>query len=148
MTTRSNPFDELEHMFERLSRQFEEASQSWGSGEGFEAWTSGFESMAIDLAERDEAYVARIDLPGFDRDEVEITVSDHTLHVDAEHEESAEEEGEHFLRRERKHRSQERSIRLPGEVDKDAVDATMEHGVLEITLPKVETEKAKKIEIS
>ena len=147
MTSRTNPFDELERLFERMSHQFEEASQSWGTGEALEPWTGGLETMAVDLAEHDDEYVASVDLPGFERDDIEVSVTDNTLRVAAEHEEAAEEEGEHYLRRERSHRSQERSIRLPGEVDPDAVEATMKHGVLTVTLPKAETEKAKRIEI-
>jgi len=147
MTTRTNPFEELERLFERMSHQFEEASQSWGTGEALEPWTGGFETMAVDLAEHEDEYVASVDLPGFERDDVEVSVTDHTLRIAAEHEETAEAEGERYLRRERSHRSQERSIRLPGEVDPDAVEATMKHGVLTVTLPKAETEKAKQIEI-
>jgi HSP20 family protein len=147
MTTRSNPFEELERMFERLNRQFEEVSESWGTGEAVDPWTGRFESMAIDLVERDDAYVAHVDLPGFDRDEIELRVTDHTLHVEADHEETEATEGEQFIRRERAERAQERSVRLPDEVDTDAVEASMNNGVLTVTLPKTEEETATKIDI-
>ncbi|MGM0592551.1 MAG: Hsp20/alpha crystallin family protein, partial [Halobacteriota archaeon] len=64
-----------------------------------------------------------------------------------EHEEALEEEDERYLRHERRHRSTSRSIRLPDEIDKDNVSARMNNGVLTVTLPKVEAEEARDIEI-
>jgi HSP20 family protein len=156
MSSRSNPFEELERLFDRMSRQFDDASRRWGSDEPavwwesedpFDQWESEFESMAIDLAEHDDEFVASVDLPGFERDEVEVRVTDHTLRIEAEHEESTEESEENYLRRERRHESVSRSIRLPDEVDTDAVSASMNNGVLTVTLPKLESENAREIEI-
>jgi len=156
MSSRSNPFEELERLFERMSRQFDDASRRWESDEPavwwesedpFDQWESEFESMAIDLAEHDDEFVASVDLPGFERDEVEVRVTDHTLRIEAEHEESAAESEENYLRRERRHESASRSIRLPDEVDTDAVSASMNNGVLTVTLPKLDVEEAREIEI-
>jgi len=147
MGTRSNPFEELERLFERMSRQFEDASRMWGGEEPFAWATSELESMAVDLVEHDDEFVATVDLPGFERDDVEIRVTDHTLRIEAEHEESVEEEEEQYLRQERRHESMHRSIRLPDEVDTDGVTARMKNGVLTITLPKHEVEEAHRIEI-
>jgi len=147
MSTRSNPFEEVERLFERLSRQFEQASRTWESEESIGLWPSQFESMAVDLVEHDEEFVMTVDLPGFERDDVDIRVTDHTLEIDADHEESTEEKEESYLRRERRHESLHRSVRLPAEIDPEGVEARMENGVLTITLPKLEAEEAKKIEI-
>jgi len=147
MSARSNPFDELEQVFERMSRQFDEASRMWESDRPFESWTAQFRSMAVDLVERDDEFVATVDLPGYERDDVEIRVSDHTLHIEAEHGEEHEAMDEHYLHRERRHRSLDRSIRLPEEVDAEQVTARMKHGVLTITLPKAEPRPAHRIDI-
>lgn len=147
MSNRSNPFKEIERLFERMSRQFEEASRSWESGESVDWWSSAFESMAVDLVEHGEKFVATVDLPGFERDEVNVRITDHTLTIDADHEKSAEEEEESYLRRERRHKSLQRSIRLPEEVDTGNVKASMKNGVLTVTLPKLEVKKAETIEI-
>jgi HSP20 family protein len=147
MSIRTNPFEEMERFFDRLSRQFEEATESWESGGPFGQWSSEMESMAVDLAEHDGEFVVTVDLPGFERDDVEITVTDHTLRIGATHEESTEEEDERYLRRERRHESTSRSIRLPGEVDTEGVTARMKNGVLTVTLPKIEAEEARRIEI-
>lgn len=147
MRSRRNPFEEIERLFERMSRQFEEASRTFETDRPFDRWTAGFESMAVDLVEHDDEFVATIDLPGYDRDDVELNVTDHTLRIEAEHEESREDEKERYLRHERRHDTTERSITLPDSVDPEGVTATMNNGVLTITLPKVEPEPAYKIDI-
>ncbi|WP_440991806.1 Hsp20/alpha crystallin family protein [Haloarchaeobius baliensis] len=147
MSSRNNPFEELMRLTERMNRQFEEATRSW-SGNGPAAWwaTEG-EEMSLDLVEHDDEFVVAVDLPGFERDEVSIRVTDHRLEIDAEHEAETEEEEEHYLRHERTHRELHRSVRLPDEVDTENVAARMRNGVLTITLPKREVTEARTVEI-
>ncbi|WP_435348889.1 Hsp20/alpha crystallin family protein [Haloarchaeobius sp. HRN-SO-5] len=148
MSSRRNPFEELERLFDRMGRQFEEASRSWETDYPFDWWSSDFESMAIDLVEHDDEFVVTVDLPGFERDDVDIEVTNHTLRIEAEREEATEEvEEERYLRHERSHEATHRSIRLPDEVDADNVTATMNNGVLTIALPRVESEESRKIDI-
>ena len=147
MSISTNPFDEIERLFERMSRQFEDASRMWEPKEPFARWTTMFEPMAVDILENDEEFVATVDLPGFDREDIEIHVADQTLRIVAEHEERIEEEEERYLRRERRHETADRTIQLPEEIDTEEVTARMKHGVLTITLPKVEIEEARTIEI-
>lgn len=147
MSVRSNPFEELERLFERMSRQFEESSRRWESEGPFGRLTSAFDEMAVDLVEHDDEFVVTVDLPGFERDDVEIQVTNHTLRIEAKHEEAMEEEDERYLRHERRHESMRRSIRIPDEVDKEGVKARMKNGVLTITLPKLEVVEARTIEI-
>jgi HSP20 family protein len=143
MSTSGNPFDELERLFERMSRQFDEATGMWNAETPF----GRMESMSIDLVEADGEFVVTADLPGFERDDVDIQVTDHTLRIEAEHEEATEEREADYLRRERRHESMHRSIRLPDDVDKEAVEARMKNGVLTVTLPRLEAEEARSIEI-
>jgi HSP20 family protein len=105
--------------------------------------------MAVDLVERDDTFVVTADLPGFERDDVEVTVTDHTLRIEAGGETTDREEDEEgrYLRQERRHRSVDRSVRLPEEVDTDAATGTMRHGVLTVTLPKLIVEEAHQVEI-
>jgi HSP20 family protein len=119
----------------------------WESDGPFGQWSSETESMAMDLVDHDDEFLVTVDLPGFARDDVEIEVTDHTLRIEAEHEEEIEEEKEHYLRHERRHESTQRSIRLPEEVDKEGVSARMKNGVLTISIPKLEVKEAQKIEI-
>jgi HSP20 family protein len=130
-----------------MTRQFEEASRDWQSGRPF-GFTFDGERIPLDLIEYDDEFVVRVDLPGFTREDTEITVSDSTLRIKARREAEIEsgEEG-NFLRHERHHESVQRSIQLSAEVDTDSVSAPMENGVLEITLPLVEVSESRRIEI-
>jgi len=147
MSTSGNPFDELERLFERMSQQFDEATGMWDAENPFGRMATGMEPMSIDLVETDEEFVVTADLPGFERDEVDIQVTDHTLRIEADREEDTEEREADFLRRERRHESMHRSIRLPDEVDKESVGARMKNGVLTVTLPRLEAEEARSIDI-
>lgn len=147
MSSRYNPFTEIERFFDQMSRQFEEVSGSLEAGEGVDRWTATLESMAIDVVEQDERFVVTADLPGFEHDDVELRITDTQLHIEAQHSEHVEEEEGRHIRRERRHRSLSRSVELPLAVDVENVEASMKHGVLTITLPKQEVGKAHHIEI-
>ncbi|MDR9430843.1 MAG: Hsp20/alpha crystallin family protein [Natronomonas sp.] len=148
MSTRSNPLEELERFFERMSHQFDD-TRMWDPSGSIERWSSEFGTMAVDLIDRDDEFVATVDMPGFDREEIDVRVTDHTLRITAEHEERLDEEKEEgrYIRHERRRESADRSIRLPDDVDPDEVTARMKNGVLTITLPKLEAEEARGIEI-
>jgi HSP20 family protein len=147
MSAPSNPFDEMERFFERMNQQLGEMPGTWDPERAFGQWQSEFDSVAVDLVERDEEFVATVDLPGFERDDVHVTVTDSTLRIDAEREESVEDEGGQFIRRERRHQSTRRSIRIPDTVDKKNVEARMENGVLTMRLPKSDPETSHDIDI-
>jgi len=149
MDTRTNPMAELERFFDRWSQRFGESTDEWDGGFGWRA----FGSMAVDLVEHDDRFVVTADLPGFERDEVEVTVTDHTLRIEAdreavEHEERDEsEDEERYIRHERRHQSADRSFRLPEDVDAESASASMNHGVLTVILPKLAVEDAHTIDV-
>ncbi|WP_227133002.1 Hsp20/alpha crystallin family protein [Halorubellus salinus] len=147
MSSRNNPFEELEQLFDRMSRQFEEASRSWSSGTPFASRESEDESMALDLVEHDDEYVVTVDLPGFEREDVDVRVTDSTLKIAANREQAVDEEDGEFIRHERRHRRASRSVRLPEPVDANAVTARMRHGVLTVTVPREDVEDSTRIEI-
>lgn len=132
---RGNPFDEIEDLFDRVSRELE--GEQWGV-------TS---SVAVDVADRGDAYVVTADLPGFGKDGIDVTVADTALRIEAERETTAEVEADDYLRRERQRGSVNRSVRLPEPVDDEGVEATYSNGVLTVTLPKRSGEGGKRIEI-
>lgn len=134
-------------MFERLSRQFEDQTRKLESSGSLARSSSALESMAIDLVEHDDEFVATVDLPGFERDEVDVKVTDRTLRIEAEHDETVDESEEQYIRHERRHESTHRSIRLPEAVDTEAATARMKNGVLTVTLPRLESESARRIDV-
>lgn len=147
MSSRSDPFEELERLMERMSRQFEEASTPWRPTESVPMLGGGVDAMPMDVATTDDEYVVTVDLPGFDRDDVEVRVTDDTLHITAERERELDEEAADFVRRERSFERASRSIDLPESVDADAVSARMRSGVLTVRVPRLELDESKRIEI-
>jgi HSP20 family protein len=80
--------------------------------------------------------------------EIDITVTSDLLTIKGEKKEEKEEKGENFHRRERRYGSFSRSFRLPVEVKADTINADYKDGVLTVTLPKVEKEKPRRVEIT
>ncbi|QIO22969.1 Hsp20/alpha crystallin family protein [Haloarcula sp. JP-L23] len=134
--TRKLPLDNMESWFDQMSRQFEEAAERWGTG--FESWTPEMGSPRVDVVDEDDAFVVTADLPGFDKDDLEVYISDQTLAIEADHSREAEETDVNYVRRERSHRSISRRVRLPGSVDEEDVSASMDNGVLTVRIGKAE----------
>jgi len=130
-----NPFEEIERIFDRMSEEF-----------GAEPFTAG-ESMAVDVVDRGDEFVVTADVPGFGKDDIDVTLADQTLRIAAEREEESAEEAADYVRRERRQASTSRSVRLPATVEEEGISATYKHGVLTITLPKREGGGGQRIEV-
>jgi HSP20 family protein len=132
MTGRRNPFEDLEEMIERMSRQFEESMGGVGMEE-----LPGRGGASIDMADHGDELVVTADLPGFNKEDIEVTLRGDQLQISAELEEASEEGDEgHYIRKERRHKSVSRSLSLPEEVEEESVSAQYKNGVLTVTLPK------------
>ena len=151
MSASIDPLGEIGRLFDRVGRQFEAASRRWEAGELVGPVIAGTRPMPIDVLDRTEEYLVHVDLPGVDREDVDIRVTDRRLRVKTTHENDEDgEDGEdgEYVRRERKHDTVSRSVRLPESVDEDGVTATLESGVLRVTLPKAKSETAYHITVT
>lgn len=130
------PFDEMNRMFDRMSRNF--GRMDWGDLDGMRRG-----GLDVDVAEYDDEITVVADLPGFDREEIDLTFRDGVLTISAERTVSTDEDDESgaYLRRERRSESMRRSISLPGEVSEEDASATYTNGVLTVTLPKLHVEE-------
>ena len=136
--TRRNPFEEIEEWIDRMSQQVE--SGDWGS--------FGGGGVLVDLIDTGEAYEIHADLPGYDRDDISLTLADGTLAITAERESTTETGDEQFVRRERRHNRVSRTIRLPEPIDEESTSAKYDNGVLTIHLTKEHTtESGQQIDI-
>jgi HSP20 family protein len=102
---------------------------------------------AVDLVEREDSLVLKADLPGMSEDDVQIEVRDNILTISGERKAEHEEKQNGYYRVERAFGRFSRSLQLPGGVDTSGIAASFENGVLEVTIPKPEERKPRRIEI-
>lgn len=95
----------------------------------------------LDLIESENTYEVKTELPGLEKKDIDISLDRDVLVVKGEKKMEKKESDKHYHRLERRYGSFYRSIRLPGEVKEDKIDATFKDGVLTITLPKTEETK-------
>ena len=102
---------------------------------------------AMDLVEAEDHYVLKADLPGLSEDDIKIEFEDRTLTISGERKSEQETKKDGYVRVERAFGSFSRSLTLPEGIDGDAVTASFDRGVLEVSIPKPEVRKPKRIEI-
>jgi len=134
-----SPWEELHQMRRQLDQMFDDTPQQRVSAGVF---------PLINLTEDKDKYYVRAELPGVKGDELDIQVTGNNLAISGERKIAAEEEGAKYHRREREAGTFSRMIGLPGEVDTDKVEASLENGVLTIEVSKAEIAKPKQISVS
>ncbi|MGI6712519.1 MAG: heat shock protein Hsp18 [Bacillota bacterium] len=105
-------------------------------------------SFRVDLKETENAYQIEADLPGVNKDSINIEFKNNYLTISAKREEKIEEKTENYIRKERKYGELKRKFYVD-DVDEDNIKAYFTDGVLKVELPKANKEKGstKKIEI-
>jgi HSP20 family protein len=106
-----------------------------------------FGRPAMDIKETDKEVVAEVEIPGFDPENVEVSIENGILRVKGSRDEKKEEKERGYWRKEIRTGSFERMVRLPVAVKENAVKATYEKGVLKIVMPKAEAKPSSKIKI-
>jgi HSP20 family protein len=91
--------------------------------------------------------MVKADIPGLDKEDIDISVHGDTLTIKGEKKEEKESKDKGLVKTERFYGSFNRSLTLPSEVDAAKVKASYNNGVLELTLPKKEESKPKQIKI-
>lgn len=101
----------------------------------------------MDLVEKEGSYLLNAELPGFNKEDLSVTVSDDVVTLSGKKETSREEEKEEYHVKEMRSGSFSRSFRLPVEIDEQRIEATYRDGVLTVHMPHKEASKARKIEV-
>ena len=112
---------------------------------------SDFGKMRCDIYEKDNVYYLEMDIPGFDRNDVNIEIDDNdylTITAEKNNENTEEDESKNYIRKERSYGKSIRSFYVGG-IDKENIEAEFVNGILKVTMPKKEEEKLsnRKIEI-
>ena len=138
---RWEPMRELNALQGEMNRLFSSFFDEGANGER-RHW-----APAIDLLERDDSLVLKADLPGMSEDDVQIEVRDNVLKIAGERQAEHEAKENGYYRVERAFGRFSRSLQLPDGVDADRIAASFDKGVLEVTIPKPEQRKPRRIAI-
>jgi len=130
-------------LFEEIDRLRNQLLGGVGSPE---ARLGGWAAALADLEEKDDEFVVEVEVPGFDRDEIDIELEGRRLVVHAEREERERKGVLRSSTRSRGHLHHE--VLLPADVDEEGIEASLDRGVLRIRLPKTEETGRRRIEIS
>ena len=136
--TRWDPLSDIN----RLNEQLRDYLGRWSSlpsllGEGF--------TPLADLEETEEAYVVEVELPGVKGDDIEVEVAGRRLTVSGERKKR---ERVGVLRRQTRTVGRfHYEVVLPGEVDEESIEASLDEGVLTVRVPKAEAERPKRIPV-
>jgi len=147
LVTRYNPNNQMREFrrtFDLFNSMFNEMSNT-----SAESVNNDF-VPAINTREGEYAYHVEVDLPGVNKDDIEIKVEDNTLIISGERKVKDEIKEENYYKIESRFGSFSRSFSLPEDVDVENIHAESTDGVLEVVVPKLESakiDKVKKIEI-
>jgi HSP20 family protein len=103
---------------------------------------------ALDVVEQEDRFVLRVDLPGLSEDDVKVELNENVLTISGERRSEHEERGNGYYRVERASGSFSRSLVLPEGVDPESIDARFEQGVLEVSVPKPEQRRPRRVAIN
>ena len=147
-----NPLKEMESIRRDMDRIWNEIFPRPGRSLMDAPWRrlSSKEGVAIpvlDLIDNGETIVVKVEMPGVEKENVEITMEDDTLHVKGTISKGEEHKSEDFYHSERSYKSFERSIAIPIKIEVKDITASLKEGILSITLPKAEEVKPKKIKV-
>src|SRR6201981_364633 len=143
--TRWEPFREFATLQDRMNRLFRESYNDAGRDESLT--TSSF-APAVDVYEDEHKVTLKIEVPGIDEKDIDVSVQNNTLTVHGERKIEKEEKEESFRRVERQYGSFTRSFTLPSTVDPGQVSARCDKGVLKINLAKKAEAKPTQIKVN
>ncbi|MBN2543871.1 Hsp20/alpha crystallin family protein [bacterium] len=139
---RWKPFRPLSEMMEwpkDIEKMFEDYFESKGAEK---LW-----APEVDIYEDENSIFVEAEIPGMDKDNINITVNQNSLTLSGKKEMKDEVKGKDYHRIERTYGEFKRSFSLPTTTDLEKIDATYEQGVLKITVPKLEKAKPKEIPV-
>jgi HSP20 family protein len=142
-----HPFDELEPLFERFM------GRSWLRPSALDWPLSGMKGVmearmpSVDIVDREAELVVRAEVPGIDKKDIDVSITDNTVTIKGSVSREQKEEKGDYYRCEISRGAFSRTVTLPCNVDGSKVKAAMKDGVLEITLPKVAQSKRQSVRV-
>ena len=147
-----HPLSELETMRDEMERMWDELFPTRRRSLLGSPWRrlSSEEAVSIppiDIVDKEDEVLVKLEVPGVEKQHIDVSVHDNTLHIKGEIKEDKEIKEDQYIRRERSYKSFARSISIPADIDEENVKAELKDGILEVHLPRTETQKPKKITV-
>jgi HSP20 family protein len=135
------PFRDLMAMQDRMTRLIDETlSRIWK-----EDMAQGVWSPPVDILERGDEVVLKVDLPGVTQNEIDIRVEEGTLTIQGERKFVKESSEENYVQIERPYGTFRRTFSIPRTIDQESIKASYKDGVLRIILPRKQEIQPKQI---
>jgi len=129
-----------------LWREFHDEVDNWLAAANGQMDVPSRWAPAVDVIEEQDSYVLKADLPGVERQDIEIVYEDDALTIKGKRDSETRDEHDGYKRIERSHGEFQRTFRMPENIDAENISAKNEHGVLVVRIPKQEKAQ-KKIEV-
>jgi HSP20 family protein len=140
---------DLNRIFDEFYRKIEMPSQRWGlsASRGLDLFQHHW--PMVDISETGDEIQITAELPGVNKEELELSLSGDQLSIRGEKKKQQEKSGQDFYHLERYYGSFHRNIPLPCEVESDKVDASFRDGILTVVLKKTKAaqERSKRIKV-
>lgn len=142
-----DPFEEIERLQRRINWLMRRMMESLRipMRELREVWM--YESFPVDLKDAGDELILEADLPGFEKDEIKINLTEDTIEIIASKKREEKEITETMYRKERFRGTMRRVLTLPVKVDPETAEAEFKNGVLTVRMKKKEAKKGKEIKI-
>ncbi|HSF59566.1 MAG TPA: Hsp20/alpha crystallin family protein [Candidatus Binatia bacterium] len=145
------PFMDLSRWERDMERMMEDffgrRARPWWPERWFRTEEMEVTAPAVDLYEEKDDIVVKAELPGIDKNNIEVNLTDHMLTIKGEKKKEEEVKEENYYRSERSYGAFIRTLELPKDVHSDKVKASFKDGILEVRLPKTEEAKAKEVKV-
>ena len=140
---RWEPFEGIMSLRRDMDRLFE----NFFERNPMRAGQENMDEPAIEVADAGDHMLVKVQVPGIDKEKLQLEIANDVLTVKGEMQEENKQEDKHYYRREFRYGAFSRTIPLPTGVQEDQARAQLKDGILTITVPKGEQNKSKRIAI-
>ena len=144
-----HPIAEMERAFDRFFRRNWPSLRHWSDFPSLDNLfeVEGMRIPSLDVVDRDSEVLVRAEIPGIEKKDINISLTDNILSIKGQSSSEKNEEKGDYHRHEISSSSFARSVTVPASVDVSKAVASLKDGVLEISLPKTESSKRRNIEV-
>jgi HSP20 family protein len=137
------PFRELRQIQENKDRLWRNFGQEEGEAGDVENW-----AIPLDVVQQGDNIIVKASVPGVNSEDIDVSIENDVLTIKGQTKEAREHQEGNYLMRERRAGSFYRALRLPDTLNSDQAQPHYEHGVLSITFPRMESKRAKRLQIT